>query len=322
MHVRIDGALILTSHPGMDDSKDGSLHTLRRIERWSLLLTAVAAELASLDDGVATGVYPTELSLHDLTDTVSYLANDYGADAYGTCSMYDNGIVVELPIPVPAGESPFRVCMCSRPRRPIMMGDAAGMMCVPPWCAHGERPSSYDICVCDFGWKKSDPFSYNSVCDSFACLSNSQCEDLLGIAGATCPWPDPFVKGEPSLDSGWPCDCGWELAGHSNWQAGCMSRWMLIRVSLHEYRMYLAAAVALLLFVALSTRWFLFVMSVPHQAEVKLQDREGHGVKIAAAENELGNENEAKPRLLRHARRFFTDCLWCLILVSMMQLPR
>jgi len=72
------------------------------------------------------------------------------------------------------------------------------------FCVHGTFNNRTGTCKCDDGWKVAGPTDIinhlKGSCTQFSCTSDTQCEEDLGIKGATCP-----IKG-------WDCYCGWSSA--------------------------------------------------------------------------------------------------------------
>lgn len=74
-------------------------------------------------------------------------------------------------------------------------------------CRHGYWDKKDQHCKCYEGWATAgitDTMDFiEGVCEQFRCKSDSQCQEVLGIAGATCPV------------EGWNCYCGWAYAFHN-----------------------------------------------------------------------------------------------------------
>mmetsp|Transcript_67496 Transcript_67496/g.197434 ORF Transcript_67496/g.197434 Transcript_67496/m.197434 type:complete len:547 (-) Transcript_67496:170-1810(-) len=109
-------------------------------------------------------------------------------------------------------------------------------------CGHGTFNRTTFQCHCDEGWKVAGPTDtinfFKGRCTQFRCASSSQCEDRLGIVGASCPV------------LGWDCYCGWEgafggegnsmglSAGYQTWgnrSAACQGPLYTLSFSISDY---------------------------------------------------------------------------------------
>eukprot|EP00747_Dinoflagellata_sp_TGD_P102230 gnl/TRDRNA2_/TRDRNA2_168612_c3_seq1.p1 gnl/TRDRNA2_/TRDRNA2_168612_c3~~gnl/TRDRNA2_/TRDRNA2_168612_c3_seq1.p1 ORF type:complete len:159 (+),score=13.85 gnl/TRDRNA2_/TRDRNA2_168612_c3_seq1:149-625(+) len=85
----------------------------------------------------------------------------------------------------------------------------------------------------------STPFAVHMFAEGTICASRSWAWQMQSVHGLSTTVERDFP--------GWPCDCGWRLAGLRNSEAQCMHTWTLVRLRLYQYYMYWAPALALLL---------------------------------------------------------------------------
>lgn len=107
-------------------------------------------------------------------------------------------------------------CSCKWPREP-RADPRGGTDCVLPDCAQGNYSFETGACACEAGWAQASilrPWGFwQGSCSQYLCKSNDVCEQVLGIAGATCPV------------AGWSCDCGLWLSLDLKGPHECMGPW-------------------------------------------------------------------------------------------------